>query len=54
MAGRKTVVRLDYNGNIESLCDDINRVLRNTSGTDLVYVNLSSSWFPRRMIDLPQ
>lgn len=54
MAGRKTVVQLDYNGNIESLCDDINRVLGNTPSTDLVYVNLSSSWFPMRMIDMPQ
>lgn len=53
MVDRNTLVQLEYKGNVESLCSDIQQVLSRKDKPDLVYVNLSSAWFPMRMIELP-
>lgn len=53
MAGRKTVVQLEYDLNVESLLKKIDKLMKNTRKPDLVFVKLSSAWFPRRTLDFP-
>ena len=53
MAGRKTVVQLEYNSNVESLLKEIDKLMKRVMKPDLVYVKLSSAWFPRRALDFP-
>ena len=53
MAGRKTVVQLEYNSNVESLLKYIDKLLNQVRTPDLIYVNLSSTMFPRRVLDIP-
>lgn len=54
MSGRKIVVRLEYNQDVAALLKNIDKLLNNTRRPDLVYVKLSSAWFPNRFLDLPK
>ena len=53
MVEKRTAAYLEYKGDVESLYGDIQQILEKREKPYLVYVNLSSSWFPRRMMDLP-
>lgn len=53
MAGRKTVVQLEYDLNVESLLKKIDKLLTQDTQPELIYVKLSSAWFPRRELDIP-
>lgn len=53
MAGRKTVIQLEYDLNVESLLKEIDKLMKRVRKPDLVYVKLSSAWFPRRALDFP-
>lgn len=54
MAGRKIVVQLEYNLDVDALLKDIDKLMNNTKKPDLVYVKMSSAWFSNRFLDLPK
>ena len=54
MAGRKIAVQLEYNLDVDALLKNIDKLMNNTKKPDLVYVKLSSAWFPNRFFDLPK
>ena len=54
MAGRKIVVQLEYNQDVDSLIKDIDKLMSDTNKPELVYVKMSSKMFPRRVLDLPE
>ena len=53
MAGRKTIIQLEYNSNVEPLLKEIDKLMKLAKQPDLVYVKFSSSWFPRHDLDIP-
>ena len=53
MAGRKTIIQLEYNSNVESLLKEIEDMRTSTNSPELVYVKLHSNKFPMREFDLP-
>jgi hypothetical protein len=54
MVGRKNVVQLEYNSDVDSLIKDIDKLITDTNKPELVYVKMSSKMFPRRVLDLPE
>ena len=53
MAGRKNVVQLEFNSDVDSLIKDIDKLITDTNKPELVYVKMSAKMFPRRFLDLP-
>lgn len=53
MAGRKTLVQLEYNSNVESLLKEVDKLMNGSHQPDLIYIKFSSAWFPRRELDMP-
>lgn len=53
MAGGKIAVQLDYNSNVDSLLNDIGKLTSGEDKPDLIFVKMSSQWFPKRLLDLP-
>lgn len=45
---------MEYNSNVESLLKEVDKLLTKDKQPELIYVKLSSAWFPRRNLDLPE
>ena len=54
MAGRKIVVQMEYNSDVDSLLKNIDDLMKDSRNPYLVYVKLSSAQFPNKVLDLPR